>query len=399
MTQSNASQANESQVGELERQQKPAIYREADVPPYQLPDVLKSPDGSRITTAQEWEERGRPAALESFAGQVFGRSPIPPAGIRFESVREDHRALNGRATEHVCRIIIPTAGEPFAFQATTLVPNDEPGRRKPVFLLLNNRPRKAHDPQRNPHDDFWPVETLITRGYAAAEIHLVEVQPDEPGGLSAGVIAALPQDDVAPEQRWATIAAWAWAASRAMDWLCTLPAIDPARVAVIGHSRGGKAALWAAAQDQRFAMVVSNESGCGGAALSRRRFGETVALINGAFPHWFCGNFKKFNGREDDLPVDQHQLLALVAPRCLYVASAELDLWADPRGEFLSLAHASSVYALYGCQPIQPDQMPPLEQPLIRGPLAYHIRRGPHDLTRYDWEQYLAFADRGMDMR
>jgi pimeloyl-ACP methyl ester carboxylesterase len=371
---------------------KPPIYREADVPPYQLPQVLQSPDGSPLTTARQWEQRGRPATLDLFASHVYGRSPVAPAGIRFESVRLDNQALNGLASEYVCRIVIPTAGEPFAFHATVLVPNDPAKRPRPTFLLLNNR-AKSRDLQPNPQDDFWPVEMLIARGYVAAVIHLVDVQPDEPGDLSAGVIGALPQHDVAPEQRWATLAAWAWGASRAMDWLCTLPFIDPARVAVIGHSRGGKAALWAAAQDQRFAMVVSNESGCGGAALSRRRFGETLAHINNAFPHWFCENFKKFSGQEDDLPVDQHQLLALIAPRCLYVASAEQDQWADPRGEFLALAHASTVYALYGFPPIHTDEMPPLDHPLIRGPLAYHIRRGTHDLTRYDWERYLAVAD------
>ncbi len=178
-----------------------------------------------------------------------------------------------------------------------------------------------------------------------------------------------------------------------MDYLQTDPAIDAAKVAIIGHSRGGKTSLWAGARDPRFALVISNDSGCGGAALSRRKFGETVALINKSFPYWFCGNFHQFDEREDRLPVDQHELLALIAPRALYVASADEDMWADQRAEFLSLAHASPVFALYGQPQINPDEMPSLEAPLIRGSLAYHIRRGGHGLTLYDWERYMDFAD------
>ena len=390
-------------------------YDEAKVPKYTLPDPLVMQNGTKVTGPEAWRTKRRPEILKLFQTHVYGRSPGRPEEMTSEVFDLDPKALGGKATRK--QVTVHFKGKPRGPQMDILIylPNDAT-KPVPTFVGLNfngnhsihpdpairlskrwmrGGNHRATEDSRGTSRSRWPVEKILARGYALATIYYGDIDPDYHDGFRNGVHGAF--DDPAGKARkpdaWGAIGAWAWGLGRALDYFATDPDIDHARVAVLGHSRLGKTSLWAGAQDERFALVISNDSGCGGAALSRRCFGETVGRINTSFPHWFCSNFKRYNGKEADLPVDQHMLIALIAPRPVYVASAEKDLWADPRGEFLSCLGADPVYRLLGTKGLPVKRMPPVGKPAI-GTIAYHIRPGKHDLALYDWQCYMDFADR-----
>lgn len=389
----NAERVAASQAREEARNRK-INYREEKVPDYVLPDPLVMVDGTKVDSAAMWREKRRPEILELFRKNVYGRAPVGrPEGMTFEVFDFAADAMDGAATRKQVKINFTGKEGGLAMNLVLFVPNDAP-KPVPTFLLICNRDPENIDPTRKVKMPFWPAEEVVARGYGIAAFYNGDVDPDKHDEFRNGVHGLFDGPGERPADAWATLAAWAWGASRAMDYFETDDSVDEKHVAVVGHSRGGKTALWAGAEDARFAMVVSNDSGCGGAALSRRCYGETVAQINRSFPHWFCDNFEKFNDNEGALPVDQHMLMALAAPRLLCVASADEDLWADPRGEFLAAVGASPVYELFGLVGLGTTEMPPLDRPVQKGNISYHIRTGGHGLTEYDWEQYMNFADK-----
>lgn len=396
-----------------------ANYDESKIPGYQLPDALADNSGKRITTAEEWVGKRRAEVLRLFEQHVFGELPPITCQLRTKVRSDIPDALNGLARRREITIFFSAEDSGPKMELLLYTPADSKSP-VPCFLGLNfngnqaieadprlhiteswvrnDRERKvennrAGEATRGSESSRWALEKIIRAGFGLATIYYGDIDPDFDDGFRNGIHALLPADQQGSRTPTSggSISAWAWGLSRALDVLEKDPAIDGRRVAVFGHSRLGKTSLWAGAQDERFALVISNNSGCGGAALSRRAFGETVARINRVFPHWFCLNHRKYDNNENSLPVDHHQLIALAAPRPVYVASAVEDQWADPRGEYLGLFHAGPVYQLFGKSPLPSSTLPELNQP-IHTDVGYHIRSGKHDVTDYDWEQYLKFA-------
>jgi len=404
-------------------QQPDTIYDEAKIPPYELPDPLKMENGAKVTSAEMWRKKRRPEIFQLFETQVFGRAPGKPPGLRFEVANVDEKALGGKATRKEVTIFFTGKSDGPTASLLLYLPNERK-TPAPLFLGLNFRGNhaihddpgitlnkswhsnnkdgsvennKATEKSRGAEKSRWSVEMAIARGYGVGTIYYGDIDPDFHGERSwkNGVQPSFykeGQTEPAADE-WGSIGAWAWGLSRALDYLETDKNVDAKHVAVLGHSRLGKTSLWAGAADERFAIVISNNSGAGGAALSRRVFGETTGHLNKSFPHWFCGNYKKYSKNEAACPVDHHELIALIAPRPVYVASAEEDRWADPKGEFLSCLHAAPVYKLLGTDGISQTEFPKLSQP-ITSTVGYHIRPGAHDVTAYDWECFLNFADK-----
>jgi hypothetical protein len=366
-------------------------YDEAKVPFYTLPELLKTAAGSKVTNKSSWEKNRRPEVLRLFEKNIYGQMPKAFDSIHYMVTNDVSNAMGGKAHLKEVTITVWKMAKAADIHVTMFIPNHLQ-TEAPLFLLINNREKRNTDPSRDTVSEFWPAEIMIDSGYAIAAFDVEDAAPDFMDRYQNGVLQLYPEQLTAANGMKA-IGAWAWAASRALDYFETDKAIDAKKVFIVGHSRGGKAALWAGAQDQRFAMVFSNCSGNTGAALSRRQFGETVKVINTRFPHWFANNYKKYNDNENALPVDQHMLIALIAPRPVYVTSASKDLWADPKGSYLSLQHAEKVYALYK-KPLALTPTPPaINHPIIRSFLGYHNREGIHNLTAFDWNNFIRFAN------
>ncbi len=401
----------------LKAQQKFSTNLSEDsVPPYILPDPLQIKSGEKVSSVKQWESVQRPYIYHLFEENVYGRYPIKHTAIRYQVLSQVNNALSGKAIRKQIRVYFSALDTTANMDILLYIPANAK-QAVPVFMGLNfygNQStiadtgvtitpkwvikgvgildNKATEASRAVQWQQWDIEEAIDRGYAVATVFCGDLEPDFPEGWKTGIRFKLQHELAIRPDEWGAMGAWAWGLSRMVDYLEKEPLVNAKQIILIGHSRLGKAALWAGASDQRFAAIISNESGEGGAALSKRYYGETVAIINQKFPHWFAENYKKYNDKTDLLPIDQHMLLSLLAPRPLYVASALGDQWSDPKGEFLSAWHAGNVYALYGKKGVGIDTMPAIEHP-VGNQIRYHIRNGKHDVTEYDWRQYLRFAD------
>lgn len=391
---------------------------ESKVPDFDLPNLLLSENGTKINNIMAWETIRRPELVITFEEQVYGKAPLDEILVEISENILDTNAFGGKAT--IREVSFRFKNNEKYTEAILLLVLPKIQQASPVFLgynfsgnhtILPNTSIKLPKGWVMPGDQIgvtenqasalsrgvkysrWPVLNILARGYGLATMHYGDIDPDFDDGFKNGVHKLFSNSEHLKKDDWGAIATWSWGLSKIMDYLETNDAVDHKKVALMGHSRLGKTALWAGAKDPRFALVISNNSGCGGAALSKRRFGETVAAINKSFPHWFCGNYKSYNDNEAIMPFDQHQLLALMAPRPLYVASAKNDSWADPKGEFLALKHSSQAYQLYDENGLITGGQPKENKPLQAGKLGYHMRRGNHDVTPYDWEQFMNFAD------
>lgn len=373
----------------------PPIYAEAEVPAYELPALAER--DVMVDDLGEIIYGGIPAFDFSQTESLVESGPLAGAiGVTREQWRISLRSDTAEVGFDLILFLPADARKPVPTFFGLNFDGNHTVHPDPAILLTDSwcRPgaeigivdHHATEAGRGARASRWPIELITSRGYGLAAVYCGDLAPDDPERWTDGVASLWSGMEI--EAPPGAIATWAWGLHRAVDALDRHPAVDPSRFAVIGHSRLGKAALWAGALDERFALVISNDSGCGGAALSRRRIGERLANINTSFPHWFTPRFSEYNERENDLPVDQHQLLATMAPRALYVASAEDDRWADPRGEYLALVAAAGQWGVE--LPAPPSSA---SAAISSGPLGHHCRTGPHDLTEEDWTHFLDFAD------
>jgi len=378
------------------------IRDEASVPAYQLPPVLVSSEGKPITTPEEWFNVRRPQIMALFGNLVYGVVPQPESPVRttFQVVKRDGSYMGGKATRKDVRIHFENSKGSAEMQILVFTPNGG-AKRAPAFLLHSFAGTKddghdAHPDKPGVTRNGLPLGEFFQRGFGFVVVPQGDLVRHNEVEFLKGVHPLFYRagQSFPKANEWGVIATVSWSASRAMDYLETDTDVDAKRIAAMGHSKMGKATLWTVAQDQRFALAISAQSGCGGAALWKRNFGENMEKMVTRFPYWLCRNAAKFARAEDDLPVDQHMLLACIAPRPVYVASGTEDLWADPRGEYLAAYHASPVYRLLGKQGLTSESSPPVDQAQpATSHVGYHNRAGGHSVEMFDWRKFLEFAE------
>ncbi|MDR2102764.1 MAG: alpha/beta hydrolase [Treponema sp.] len=348
-----------------------------------------------VLSREAWENR-KNEILELFRSEVYGRIPGDPSlSVSYRVADSSPGFMDGRAIRKIIEIRAVRKDREFIFPFQLFVPAGAEKQPVPVILTVNNRELSDSDPSRRTLSPFWPAEMMVARGYAAAVVVTHDIAPDYGENFTLQFHRLFPEYvSGRPGDAWGSISAWAWGISRAVDYLVSDPQIKAREIALAGHSRGGKTSLWCGAQDPRISLVISSCSGCSGAAITRGKTGEHIRDITRAFPFWFSNNYQKYADQEDTMPFDQHFLLALIAPRPLYLSDKTFDTWCDPRSEFESLVQAGQIYQLYGKTGGLGEQLPAPEQTIISGNLGYHIKSGSHNMDEYDWERYLNFCDR-----
>lgn len=375
-----------------------AEFRKA-AEPRNVPELLRTTAGDKVETVRDWELVRRQEIKSILCENVYGVRPVErPADLSFSETTRQQPCYGGRAIRKRVRATYSGPGGRQAFNLSAWIP--AACHPSAVFVYCSPQLAEYADLTNGPMASYWlPVEEIVRRGYSAIAFcsEEIPIDWDKADCASNGVFKAFGPEDLTKRQptEWGIVSAWAWGVSRIVDWIETEPSLDSRRIAVVGFSRYGKAALVAGAFDERIAMTISCCSGCAGAKLNHIDLwtSERIKNIIGA-EKWFCPAFRQYVGKESSMPFDQHFLLALVAPRLLYVSSATEDPWAGPRGEFWSAAYASGAWELYGMPAFVQHGFPNANVPLLGGSIGYHIREGVHDITRYDWRCYMDFADR-----
>ncbi|MCE9533669.1 MAG: acetylxylan esterase [Planctomycetes bacterium] len=391
----------------------PAVEKLPSKP--ELPDPLVMFNGTKVASKEDWVNKRRPELKSLFQTYMYGRLPDTKK-VTASLNHEDSKAFGGKGT---VREFVLSFDEPVKAKINLLlvVPNERKGP-VPVFVGINfsgnhavlNDPKillptswlpatrkgvkdnKATDEGRGSEVNLWNVDLAIERGYAVALFYNGDLDPDR-ADKREGVRPYLPRESEPSLDDTATIMTWAWGFHRVIDYLVTRNDLDPKKIVAVGHSRLGKTALLAAAFDERIAIAMPHQAGCGGTAPSRGKVGEQVKQINDRFPHWFNGNFKKFNDDPTKLPFDQHCLVALCAPRPVLFSNAKEDTWANPDGQFEVLQAADPVYRFLGAGGLEAKQRPEIGK-LVDSKLGYYYRDGKHSMTRDDWQAFLDFADK-----